>query len=140
MPHHPSTCCEVEEPVAGLNIALQDMFLLVLQERANGAVNNTFWRTCRTRRVEDVHRMICRKLLESELFLLPCHKVFAFSSAVVPSRFFPNSKQACAKMYAHPRCLPPDPYLCAASYADLGFRCRKLVSASKCELSGFLGS
>lgn len=46
VPHHPGAGCKVEESCAGNNGAVENMFLLVLDQGANGAMNDAFRRAC----------------------------------------------------------------------------------------------
>ena len=60
MPHHPGTSREVEESVAHSNVALQDVLLLVLEQRADSAMDDAFGSTRCARRVQDVNGMVRR--------------------------------------------------------------------------------
>ena len=61
VPHHPAAGREVEQAVAGLHVAVQQVLLQVLQQRAAGAVHDALRHAGRARRVQDVERMIERQ-------------------------------------------------------------------------------
>ena len=44
MPHHPSTCREVEESCAGNDGGVENVFFLMLDKGANGTMDDAFWR------------------------------------------------------------------------------------------------
>ena len=54
MPHHPGCGCEVEEAVAGEDIAVDDVFFFVLEEGAEAGVDDAFWFAGGAAAVEDV--------------------------------------------------------------------------------------
>ena len=58
VPHHPAGGREVEEPVAGLQVDVQEMLLAVLEQRPAGPVQDALRRSRGARRVEDVERML----------------------------------------------------------------------------------
>ena len=62
VPHHPAAGREVEQAVARLHVAVQQVLLQVLQQRAAGAVHDALGHARRARRVQDVERMIERQL------------------------------------------------------------------------------
>ena len=62
VPHHPAAGREVEQAVAGLEVAVQQMLLQVLQQRAAGAVHDALRHAGGARRVQDVQRMVERQL------------------------------------------------------------------------------
>jgi len=47
MPHHPGTCCNVEESILGMDIALEDVFFFVLNESTGCRVYDAFRLSCR---------------------------------------------------------------------------------------------
>ena len=61
VPHHPAARGEVEQAVAALQVAVQQMLLEVLQQRAARAVHDAFRRAGGARRVQDVDRMVERQ-------------------------------------------------------------------------------
>ena len=61
VPHHPAAGREIEQPVTRLEVAVQQVFLDVLQQRAAGAVDDALRHAGRPRRKEDVHGMIERQ-------------------------------------------------------------------------------
>lgn len=54
VPHHPGAGGDVEEAVRGADVAVQDVFLLVLEEGAAGAVHDAFGGAGCAGAVEDV--------------------------------------------------------------------------------------
>lgn len=54
MPHHPRTGREVEEAIAGMDVAVDYMLLFVLDERPEGGMDYTFWFSCCAGGIEDV--------------------------------------------------------------------------------------
>ncbi len=66
VPHHPAAGREKEQPVAGLDVAVQPMLFDVLQQRAARAVDDAFRHARRAGRIEDVERMIERQALGRE--------------------------------------------------------------------------
>ena len=61
VPHHPAAGGEVEQAVAGLQVAVQQVLLQVLQQRAAGAVHDALRHAGRAGGVEDVERMVERQ-------------------------------------------------------------------------------
>ncbi len=61
VPHHPAAGREIEQPVAGLEVAVQQVLLQVLQQRAAGAVDDALRNAGRSRREENVERMVERQ-------------------------------------------------------------------------------
>ncbi len=57
MPHHPSGGGEVEETVAGFDVAVEDVLLFVLDEGPGGGVDDAFWSAGSARGVQDIERM-----------------------------------------------------------------------------------
>ena len=54
MPHHPRTGREVEEAIAGIDVAVDYVLLFVLDERPDGGVDYTFWFPGGAGGIEDV--------------------------------------------------------------------------------------
>ena len=61
VPHHPAAGREVEDPVVGAEVGVQDQLLEVLEERAARAVHHALGQAGRAGRVHDVQRMIERE-------------------------------------------------------------------------------
>ena len=61
VPHHPATRREVEQAVAGLQVAVQQVLLDVLEQRAACAVDDAFGDARRARRIQDVDGMVERQ-------------------------------------------------------------------------------
>ena len=57
VPHHPAARREIEEAVAALHVAVQPMFLQVLQQHAARRMDDALRRTGGSRRIQDVQRM-----------------------------------------------------------------------------------
>ena len=64
VPHHPAARREVEDAVVAPDVAVELMFLQVLQERAAGAVHDALRHAGRAGRIEDVERMVERQRRE----------------------------------------------------------------------------
>ena len=62
VPHHPAAGGEVEQPVAGLHVAVQTVLLQVLEQDAASAVHDALRHAGRSRRVHDVERVVERQL------------------------------------------------------------------------------
>lgn len=60
-PHHPRTCCELEEPVVWGEITVEDVFLFKLEKQWAGGVNNGFGEAGRSGGIQDYKRMIERE-------------------------------------------------------------------------------
>ena len=58
MPHHPGAGGEVEDALAGADVALQNVFFLVLEEGAKRGVDDGFGLACSAGGIEDVDRVI----------------------------------------------------------------------------------
>ena len=58
VPHHPAAGGEIEQPVAGLDVAVEPMLLQMLEQRAAGAVHDAFRHAGRARGIQDVERMV----------------------------------------------------------------------------------
>ena len=67
VPHHPAAGREVEDAIAGLDVAVELVLLEVLDQRAAGAMDDALGDAGRARRVEDVERMVERQRLETRL-------------------------------------------------------------------------
>lgn len=67
MPHHPCGRCEIEESIMGSDVAVKDVFFLVLDEGSEGGMDDAFWFAGCTGAVENVDWMGWRE--ESELIL-----------------------------------------------------------------------
>ena len=85
VPHHPAAGREVEDAVAGADVAVQLMLLEVLDQRAAGAVDDALRHAGRAGRVQDVERMIERQRLE------------AGSIPIAPGRCRGSRSTACAR-------------------------------------------
>ena len=68
VPHHPAAGGEIEQPLAGAQVALQPVFLHMLQQRAAGAVHDAFRHAGGARRKQNIERMIERQPREGQLF------------------------------------------------------------------------
>jgi hypothetical protein len=66
VPHHPAAGGEVEQAVIGMHVALQLVFLDVLQQRAAGAMDDALGHTGGARGIHDVERMVEGQLLEAD--------------------------------------------------------------------------
>ena len=66
VPHHPAARREVEDAVVTADVAMELMFLEVLQQRAAGAVHDALRNAGRARRIQHVERLIERKALERQ--------------------------------------------------------------------------
>src|SRR5256886_14390733 len=60
VPHHPAAGGEVEQPVASLQVRVQQVLFLMLQERPPGTVHDALRDARGTGRVEHIERMIER--------------------------------------------------------------------------------
>src|SRR2546430_9512657 len=56
--HHPATGREVEQPVAALQVGVQQVLLVMLQQRAAGAMHDALRSAGRAGRIQDVQRMV----------------------------------------------------------------------------------
>ena len=61
VPHHPAAGREVEDAIAGADVAVQLVLLQVLEQRAAGAVHDALRHAGRAGRIEDVERMVERE-------------------------------------------------------------------------------
>ena len=66
VPHHPAAGREVEQPVARAQVAVEQLLLRVLEQRAARAVHDALRRAGRAGRVQDVERMVEGQALERE--------------------------------------------------------------------------
>ena len=66
VPHHPAAGGEVEQPIAGADVAVQAQLLVVLQQHAAGAVHQRLGQAGRAGRIEDRERVIEGKRLRGE--------------------------------------------------------------------------
>ena len=66
IPHHPAASRVIEQAVAALDVGVQQMLLLMLQQRAARAVHDALGHPGGARRIKDVERMIerCRDAAE----------------------------------------------------------------------------
>ena len=64
VPHHPTARREIEHAITGLDIAVQLMFLQMLQQCPAGAVDNAFRNAGRAGGIQDVKRLREWKLRE----------------------------------------------------------------------------
>lgn len=58
VPHHPGAGREVEEALTWFDVAVEEVFLFVLEECAESAVDDGFGRSCRAGRVQNVYRVV----------------------------------------------------------------------------------
>ena len=66
VPHHPAAGGEVEQPIAGADVAVQAQLLVVLQQHAAGAVHQRLGQAGRAGRIEDRERVIEGQRLRGE--------------------------------------------------------------------------
>ena len=66
VPHHPAEGREVEDAIARPDVAVELMFLEMLDQRATGAMDNALGHAGRAGRIQDVKRMVERQWLEGE--------------------------------------------------------------------------
>src|SRR6185437_15821405 len=66
VPHHPAAGREVEDAVAAPDVRVEEMLLLVLQQRSARAVHDALRNSRRSGGVEDVERMIERSWCEAK--------------------------------------------------------------------------